>query len=101
MLSYILITGPPEIRLNDDTINTFSSLPPGINRAEVAVLTQNVVLSTNLVGRWKRPDDSTVLQNSITFRIFHQSDEGLYKFYVNSWNGSQALAIQMNISIIG
>ena len=96
-----MIIGPPEIKFDNDSISTFTLLPPDINRVVVEVLSQNVVLSTNLVGRWERPDNSNVLQNSITFTIFHQSDEGLYKFYVNSWDGNQTLAIQINISIIG
>ena len=89
------------ISLNHGPINSFSHLPPEVNRAEVEVLTHNVVLSTKLSGRWQKPDNSILLQNFITFPIFHQSDEGLYTFYVNTWNGNQVLAIQINISIIG
>ena len=44
---------------------SFSLLPPYINSASVAVLTQNVVLSTNLVGRWQRLDNSSVAFNII------------------------------------
>ena len=93
--------GPPVIRFSHESTDTFSILPPDTNRAEVEVLTQNVVLSTNLVGRWYRPDGSVVTQNSLTFTIFHQSNEGLYRFYVTDWNGELTLAIQINISIIG
>ena len=94
-------TGPPQITWSIGSINSFSLLPPDINRVNIEVLTMNVNLSTNLVGRWQKTDNSTVSQNVITFPIFHQSDEGLYKFYVNSWNGNQTLAIQIEISIIG
>ena len=72
-----------------------------MNRADVEVLTQNVVMSTNLVGRWQLPDDNFVVDNSLTFSIFNQTDEGLYKFYVTNWDGEQTLAIQIIISIIG
>ena len=72
-----------------------------MNRAEVEVLTMSVNLRTNLVGRWQKPDDSFVTQNSITFAVFHQSDEGLYKLYVKNWDGDQVLAIQIYISIVG
>ena len=89
------------ITLFDGSTDTFSLLPPDTNNAEVEVLTQNVVLSTNLVGRWYRPDNSYVTQNSLTFTIFHQTNEGLYKFYVTDWNGELTLAIQIDISIMG
>ena len=96
-----IILGPPEITLSHGSTDTFSLLPPDTNIAEIEVLTQNVLLSANLVGRWYRPDDSLVTQNSLTFTIFHQTDGGMYSFYVTDWNGELALAIRINISIIG
>ena len=87
--------------LNNGSMNSFSLLPPEVNRADVGVLTQDVVVSTNLVGKWQIPDDNFVTENSLTFSIFHQADEGLYKFYVTNWNGEQTLAIQIVISVIG
>ena len=82
-------------------MNSFSLLPPDINRADVEVLTQNVVLSTNLVGRWLTPSNSYVTADTINFPLFHQTDEGLYEFYVTNWDGEQELAIQIYISIMG
>ena len=82
-------------------MNSFSLLPPQMNRADVNLLTQDVILSTNLVGRWQKPDDSFVTDDTLTFSIFHQSDEGLYKFYVTNWDGDDTLAIQINISVVG
>ena len=98
---YYEFSGPAMILLNHGPINSFSLLPPETNNADIEVLTQNVVLSTNLVGRWQKPDNSIVLQNDITFPIFYLSDEGLYKFYVNSWDGDQTLAVQINILTTG
>ena len=97
----IILPGPPEITLDHGSTDTFSLLPPDTNRAEVEVLTQNVALSTNLVGRWHIPDGSIVTHNSLTFTIFHQSNEGLYRFYVTDWNGEFTLAIQVSLSIVG
>ena len=82
-------------------MNTFSLLPPDINRADVEVLTHNVVLSTNLVGRWLTPSNSSVVTNTLNFPLFHQTDEGLYEFYVINWDGLQELAIRIYISIMG
>ena len=72
-----------------------------MNRADVNLLTQDVILSTNLVGRWQKPDDSFVTDDTLTFSIFHQSDEGLYKFYVTNWDGDETLAIQIYLTING
>ena len=95
------MTGPPQLILNNGSMNSFSLLAPEINKAEVTLLTHNVTLSTELVGRWQKPDYSFVTDNYLTFSIFHQFNEGLYKFYVTDLNGEQALAIQINISITG
>ena len=89
------------ITLSHRSTNSFSLLPPDMNRADVEVLTQNVVLSTNLVGRWLTPDNSSVTTDTINFPLFHQTDEGLYKFYITNWDGLQELAIQIYISIMG
>ncbi|KAI6660002.1 hypothetical protein LOD99_14343 [Oopsacas minuta] len=96
----LLLQGPPLITLNHGSINSFSLLAPDVNTADVTVLTQNVVLSSNLFGRWQKPDDTSVTHNSITFLIFYQYDEGLYKFYVTNWDGEETLAIQLYISIM-
>ena len=95
------LTGPPVITYNNGSIHTFHLLPSDTNRAEIEVLTLNVILSVNLVGRWQTPDGSFVIQNSLSLPIFYLSDEGLYKFYVTDWNGEQELAIQIDISVIG
>ena len=65
-----------------------------MNRANVKVLTQNVVLSINLAAWWLTADNSYVTTDTINFPLFHQTDEGLYKFYVTNWDGERDLAIQ-------
>ena len=81
--------------------NTFSLLPPAVNRADIPILTQNVTLSTNLVGRWQIPDGSYVNSDSITIPTLYVSHAGLYKFYVTNWDGDWILAIQIEISPVG
>ena len=95
------MTGPPVITYNNGSIHTFSLLTSDTNRAEIEVLTLNVILSVNLVGRWQTPDGSFVIQNSLTLPIFYLSDEGLYKFYVTDWDEEQLLAIEIDISVKG
>ena len=93
--------GPPLITLSPVSSNSFSLLVPDVNTADVTVLSQNVVLSANLVGRWQRPNYDNVTHNSISFPIFYQSDEGLYKLYVPGWDGEERLSIQIYLSIMG
>ena len=93
--------GPPLITLSPVSSNYFSLLVPDINTADVTVLSRNIVLGTNLVGRWQRPDYDNVTHNSISFPIFYQSDGGLYKFYVTGWDGEERLSIQIYLSIMG
>ena len=46
----LFLLGPPTIILHGNHNTTFSLLPPAVNRADIPILTQNVILSTNLVG---------------------------------------------------
>ena len=101
MCNYILVSGPPIIELSHGLTDMFSLLAPDFNEVDILLLTQNVVLSTNLVGRWYKPDNTSTSDASLDFPLFHQSDEGLYRFYVSNWTGQQQLAIQINISLIG
>ena len=82
-------------------MNSFSLLPPEMNRADVNLLTQDVILSTNLVGRWQKPDDSFVTDDILSFQTLAESDEGLYKFYVTNWDGDETLTIQIYLTVIG
>ena len=81
--------------------NTFSLLPPAVNRADIPILTENVQLSTNLVGRWQTPEGSYVDRDSLTIPTLYVSHAGLYKFYVTNWDGDWTLAIQIYISPVG
>ena len=80
---------------------TFSLLPPATNKVDIPILTQNVSLSSNLFGRWERPDGSYVDQDSITIPTLYISHAGLYKCYVATWDGDWTLAIQIEISTVG
>ena len=97
----ILLTGPPAVTLSNGSTNIYSLLAPDTNGAEVTVLTQDVTLSVNLVGKWQMPNNSFVIGSSINFPIFYLPDEGLYKFYISDWYGQQLLAIQISIVISG
>ena len=91
----------PVLTLDYGCANTFTLLPPAVNRADIPILTENVKLSTNLVGRWQTPDGSYVDSDSLTIPTLYVSHAGLYKFWVANWDGDWTLAIQINISPVG
>ncbi|KAI6657364.1 Secretory phospholipase A2 receptor [Oopsacas minuta] len=95
----IFIQGPPEITLNTGTVESYNSLTPGDNTASINLQAQNVVLATNLAGRWQRPNGTFVEDDSITFPTFEISDQGVYKYYVNNWDKMETLAIQIQLSV--
>ena len=97
----MMLLGPPTITLHGNHNTTFSLLPPAVNRADIPLLTQNVILSTNLVGTWHKPDDSYIDRDSITIPTLYMTQGGLYKFYVTNWDGDTTLAIQIEISPVG
>ncbi|KAI6647384.1 hypothetical protein LOD99_12380 [Oopsacas minuta] len=94
------VQSQPLIQLGNQIITAFPLLPPDVNRADFTILSEDVVLSTNLVGRWRRPNSDNDTQSYITFDIFQQSDEGLYRFYVTNWEGIETLAIQIYITAV-
>ena len=89
------------ISTTSDTISTHSLTFPDTNRADITVLSQNVKLQANLVGRWELPDGSSVADSKIEFQSFTKDLAGLYKFHVTSWDRSEVIAIQIEISAIG
>ncbi|KAI6653443.1 hypothetical protein LOD99_3662 [Oopsacas minuta] len=95
----ISMQGPPVISVDTGTVQTFESLTIDGNTAFIIVQTQNVVMTVNLVGKWQRPDDTHISDNSITFLSFDDSDVGVYKFYVTDWYNEQRLAIQIQLSL--
>ena len=48
-------------------------------------------------GIWQRPDNSSGIDNILTFSAFEESHAGLYKFYVTDWSSVRSLAIQIQI----
>ena len=87
------------ITLNNGSISSFSLLPPAINRAEVSLLTQDIVISSNLIGRWQTPDNSILNDSSIILSRFYSTDAGRYKFYVTGLDGQERLAIELFIPL--
>ena len=93
--------GPPVISLTSSSKGAYTLLPPETNTAKVSGSFGNVVLRTNLIGRWLQPDLSYMTSNSITFVSLNARNQGLYKFYITDWNGNEVLAIKIIIANIG
>ena len=84
-----------------DTIFTHLLTVPDTNSADITVLLQNVVLQSNLKGRWELPDGSSVYESRIGFEFFTKDLAGVYKFHITSWDRSEVIAIQIELSAIG
>ena len=78
-----------------------STKPPAVSNADITVLTSEVRLDINLVGRWKVPNNSKLTNSSIEIPVFTPLEDGLYSFYVTSWNGSEKLAFQIQMNAVG
>ena len=74
---------------------------PDTNSADTTVLSNNVVLQSNLKGKWERPNGYSVAESKIEFELFTQDLAGVYMFHVTSWSRSEVIAIQIEISAIG
>ena len=70
---------------------------PTTNEVTIPLSTQEVSLSTNLVGKWNIPGD-TNMSNSVYIGTFIEADNGLYTFYTNNWDGVEVIAMQITIS---
>ena len=94
-------TGPPTISLSNTTQGTFSARPQASNTANIRVLTDNVILQTELEGRWETPGNVSTTDKFIPFPYFTVDHAGLYRFYVTGWDSNEVLAIQIVISVTG
>ena len=95
---YFLHVGPPVITLTPDSTTTYTLLPPNTNTASIRVMSQNVTLQTNLIGKWRRPNNTEVTSNNVTFPMFTANYAGLYRFYVINWRKAEVLVIQIILS---
>ncbi|KAI6658955.1 hypothetical protein LOD99_10857 [Oopsacas minuta] len=83
----LLVQGPPEITLSSTPDTTYSLLPTATdsNRENMPVLSVNVMLQTNLIGKWLKLDGSYIDGNVIEFIVFTVDLVGIYQFSVIYW----------------
>ena len=69
-----------------------------MNTVSIPLSTQEVSLSTNLVGRWNILGNIEVSSSTVDIGTFMETDAGLYTLYTNNWDGVEVIAMQIVIS---
>ncbi|KAI6658953.1 Macrophage mannose receptor 1-like [Oopsacas minuta] len=93
------ITTVPEITIQIDNISVskFTDVCPTMNEFAIPLLTQDITLSTNIIGYWtvlgiaKPTGSTTAIEN------FMEVNTGLYQFYINNRAGVDVCAIQVTL----
>ena len=78
--------------------STHTDTYPTTNEVTILLSTQEVSLSTNLVGKWNIPGDTNTSSSIVDIGTFIEADTGLYTFYTNNWDGVEVIAMQITIS---
>ena len=78
--------------------STHTDTYPSMNIATIQLLTQEVSLSTNLVGKWNIPGDTNTSSSTVDIGTFIEAESGLYTFYTNNWDGVEVIAMQIYVS---
>ena len=52
-------------------------------------------------GKWVLPDNTNTTNGRIETSVFTVRDGGLYRYYIENWDGQEVIAIQVNISPVG
>ncbi|KAI6657349.1 RyPTPR4a [Oopsacas minuta] len=90
----------PEISIQIGSISAskFTALCPAVNEIAIPLSTQDITLSTNIVGKWTVLGVTNPTGSTTTIDNFMEGNTGLYKFYINNWDGVDVCAIQVNLS---
>ena len=79
----------------------FSILFPDFNEFIVQSSGSDITLSINIDGKWNIPDNSNSTNSTLTIPNFTQQNNGVYKFYINNWDGVEVCAIQVLLGFLG
>ena len=71
-----------------------------MNTQLVPSAVQNITLSINIEGKWNRPDNTNSTNSILTISNFSSQNNGVYKFYINNWDGIGVCAIQITLTTI-
>ena len=79
-------------------VKSYSLLYPELNVLSVPSAVQTLTLSINIEGKWNLPDNSELTNSTLTISKFSLRNNGVYKFFINNWNGIEVCAIQINLT---
>ena len=78
--------------------SSHTDIYPTTNEVSISLSTQEVSLSTNLVGKWNTSGDTNTSRSTVDIGTFTEADTGLYTLYTNNWDGVEVIAMQITIS---
>ena len=78
--------------------STHTDIYPSMNTATIPLFTQEVSLSTNIIGKWNIPGNTNTSSSTVDIGTFIEPNAGLYTFYTNNWDGVEVIAMQITIS---
>ena len=90
----------PEISVNYYHLlsSSHTDTYPSMNTVSIPLSTQEVSLSSNLVGRWNIPGNVDISSSTVDIGTFMEANSGLYTLYTNNWDGVEVIAMQIVIS---
>ena len=93
----------PEITVSNRPSMTmkFTKLYPRINTISVEIGSKDFSISGISAGRWKLPNGTYISSSTVLFPILLYDHFGLYKFYVDNWDGDELCIIQIAIILGG
>ena len=69
-----------------------------MNTLSVPSAVQDITLSINIEGKWNHSDNSQSTNSILTIPNFSSQNNGVYKFYINNWDGAEVCAIQITLT---
>ncbi|KAI6654979.1 hypothetical protein LOD99_11451, partial [Oopsacas minuta] len=90
----------PELTIQIGSISAskFTAVCPAMNEFAIPLSTQDITLSTNIVGKWTVLGVAHPTGSTTTIDNFMEGNAGLYEFYINNWDGVDVCAIQVNLT---
>ena len=69
-----------------------------MNTLSVPSTIQDITLLINIEGKWTLPDNSNSTNSLLTIPNFSSQNNGVYKFYINNWDGIEVIAMEITLS---
>ena len=66
-----------------------------MNTLLVPSTVKDITLSISIEGKWTLPDSTESTNSILTIPNFSSQNNGVYKFYINNWDGAEVCVIQI------